>query len=195
MDLTKIFNVGGKPGLQLLVAQSKNGVIVESLIDKKRFNVPANSKISSVEDITVFTEEGDKPLKEVLLAIGEKNKFATIAVPEEGNLKSEFKKYLNSFDEDRVYTSDIKKIFKWYNLLIDSNILKKEEAKPEKAEKAEKKAAGKKASADQEDSKAAVSADKKPKAKGTPAKAPVAKVAAKPQAKKATTIIAKKKAG
>jgi hypothetical protein len=185
MELTKIFNVGGKPGLQKLIAQSKNGVIVESLIDKKRFNVPTSAKISSVEDITVFAQEGDKPLKEILLTIGDKNKFGIIEVPEESKLKAEFKKYLPSYDEDRVYTSDIKKIFKWYNLLIETDILKKEEAAP-----IEKKASAKK------DTEAEVpAADKKPKAAKVTTKAPAAKVSAKPQAKKATSIIAKKKAG
>ena len=180
MELTKIFNVGGKPGLQKLIAQSKNGVIVESLIDKKRFNVPASAKISSIEDITVFAQEGDKPLKEILLAIGDKNKFAVMEVPEEGKLKTEFKKYLPTFDDERVYTSDIKKIFKWYNLLIESNILVKQEAEVK---------------TDKKDSETEASADKKPKAAKVATKAPTAKVSAKPQAKKATSIIAKKKAG
>lgn len=68
MDLSVIFTIGGKPGLQKLVAQSSNGVIVESLLDGKRFNAYSSYKISSLEDITIYGEVEDIPLKEVLQA-------------------------------------------------------------------------------------------------------------------------------
>ena len=56
MDLTGIFTIGGKPGLQKLVAKSPNGVIVESLIDGKRFNAYSSYKISSLEDISIYVK-------------------------------------------------------------------------------------------------------------------------------------------
>jgi len=145
MDLSGIFTIGGKPGLNKLVAQSKNGVIVESLVDHKRFNASSTSKISSLEDISVFCQEGDKPLKDVLEIIGDANSFKAIDVPSEEGLKEVLKKYLPTFDQDRVYNSDIKKIFKWYNSLIGAKLLKKEAKKTEKAGDEEKKAALKKA--------------------------------------------------
>ena len=157
MDLTKIFTIGGKPGLNKLVAQSKNGVIVESLVDGKRFNASSTSKISSLEDITIFCIEGDKPLKEVLQAIGKAASFSKIEVPSDDKLKETLKKQLPSFDEERVYNSDIKKIFKWYNLLISTDLLKLEEeqneagsdskASSEKTQKTAKQASPKKVKA------------------------------------------------
>ncbi len=148
MDLTRIFTIGGKPGLQKLVAQSKNGVIVESLTDGKRFNASSNSKISSLEDISVFCTDGDKALKEILDEIGAKNKFKVIDTPADSDLKSNLKTYLPNLDDDRVYNSDVKKIYKWYNLLIEGGLLK-EEPKEEKTDKApaKKKTAAKKTAA------------------------------------------------
>jgi hypothetical protein len=145
MDLSGIFTIGGKPGLNKLVAQSKNGVIVESLVDHKRFNASSTSKISSLEDISVFCLEGDKPLKDTLEVIGEASDFKEIDVPSDEGLKDALKKYLPTFDQDRVYNSDVKKIFKWYNSLIGAKLLKKEAKKTEKTEDEEKKGAAKKA--------------------------------------------------
>lgn len=173
MDLTRIFTVGGKPGLQKLVAQSKNGVIVESLEDQKRFNVPASGKISSLEDISIFCIDEDKPLKEVLELIAVKNQYKEIEVPAESALRTELGVYLSNVDDERVYTSDIKKIFKWYNLLIKSETISAEAAKEkeqvEAAEKEEKKDSEKKAT--------------KTTAKPTAKKKTTPKAAAKPSSK------------
>lgn len=132
MDLTGIFTIGGKPGLQKLVAQSGNGVIVESLEDGKRFNAYSSYKISSLEDISIYSMEDDIPLKDVFAEMGKQNKFAEFEVPSKDALGSEFKKYID-YDADRVYVSDIKKIFSWYNILIKSSILveEKEDSKEE----------------------------------------------------------------
>jgi hypothetical protein len=150
MDLTGIFTIGGKPGLNKLVAQSKNGVIVESLVDGKRFNASSTSKISSLEDISLFCQEGDKPLKDVLDLIGTETKYTKIDVPSDLDLKKALKKYLPTFDEERVYNSDIKKLFNWYNLLIGADLLKLEEKVAEEkttAKKTVKKQAAPKAKA------------------------------------------------
>ena len=136
MDLTGIFTIGGKPGLQKLVAQSANGVIVESLVDGKRFNAYSSYKISSLEDISIYGEEEDIPLAEVLVKIGEASNFSEIEIPG----KSELKSKLNSFieiDQERVYESDIKKLFGWYNILVKSEVLTEETAKEEKEEAAD----------------------------------------------------------
>lgn len=134
MDLTGIFTIGGKPGLQKLVAQSGNGVIVESLEDGKRFNAYSSYKISSLEDISIYSVSEDIPLKDVLIEMAKQNKFAELTIPAKDALGSEFKKVID-YDTDRVYVSDIKKIFSWYNILIKSSILVevKEEVKVEKA--------------------------------------------------------------
>jgi hypothetical protein len=135
MDLTGIFTIGGKPGLQKLVAQSPNGVIVESLKDGKRFNAYSSYKISSLEDISVYSVTDDIPLKDVLISIAEKNNYAAIEVPSKESISPEFKKYID-YDEDRVYVSDIKKIFGWYNLLVEGGLVVKTEAKEEVKESA-----------------------------------------------------------
>ena len=184
MDLTRIFTIGGKPGLNKLVAQSKNGVIVESLVDGKRFNASSTSKISSLEDITIFCLEGDKPLKDVLQAIGKANSFSKIEVPIDDKLKETLKKQLPSFDEERVYNSDIKKIFKWYNLLISKDLLKLEE---EQAEEQDETASDNKKG----DSKTSSEKTQKAVKQATPnkVKAPVKKAPkGKPSTKKASAI-------
>lgn len=139
MDLTGIFTIGGKAGLQKLVAQSANGVIVESLVDGKRFNAYSSYKISSLEDISIYGETDDIPLREVLTKIAEASNFAEVEQPKKG----EFVSTLNSFiaiDEERVYESDIKKLFSWYNILIKSGVLTEESLKESEEEdtKAEK---------------------------------------------------------
>lgn len=122
MDLTVIFTIGGKPGLQKLVAKSPNGVIVESLIDGKRFNAYSSYKISSLEDISIYCDDEDVPLANVLSKIAEKNEFKEMDIPLKGELFNTANTYV-SIDKERVYESDIKKLFSWYNLLIKNNIL------------------------------------------------------------------------
>lgn len=139
MELAKIFSISGKPGLHQMIASSKNGVIVESLHDKKRFHAHADNKISSLEDITIYTETDDIALKDVLLKIGAANEFKAIEVPEKNALGSTLEEYLPEYDKERVYASDIKKMFKWYNILVDANLLKPEQEE-EKEEKKEVKA-------------------------------------------------------
>lgn len=129
MDLSKIFSISGKPSLQKLVASAKNGVIVESMDNKKRFHANANNKISCLEDITIFTTDEDVTLKQVLLAIGTKNSFQSVNVPDKDALFSEFENYLPNFDKERVYVSDVKKIFSWYNILVNAGEITAELAK------------------------------------------------------------------
>jgi hypothetical protein len=128
MDLTGIFTIGGKPGLQKLVAQSANGVIVESLIDGKRFNAYSSYKISSLEDISIYAENEDVPLRDVLKMIAKDNEFKELEVPKKGELIDAFNKYI-VIDQERVYESDIKKLFSWYNILVKSDILTEESLK------------------------------------------------------------------
>ena len=138
MDLTSIFSIAGKPGLYQLVTQSKSGVLVQNLEDGKKVHADASSKISGLSDISIYTETEEKLLTEVLLAA--KSHFD--GKPFEINLSKEtakmvetFETILPNYDKDRVYNSDIKKIFKWYNILLASDLLT-EEAVEEKSEEA-----------------------------------------------------------
>ena len=136
MDLSKILSISGKSGLFQVVSQLKNAVLVESLIDKKRFPAFAHEKISSLEEIAVFTATEDKPLKEILKAIYEKQegKQAVVAKSDDKVLKAFFLEVVPDYDTERVYVSDIRKIINWYNLLQEHDMLdftEKEEEKPE----------------------------------------------------------------
>ncbi len=123
--LKEILSIAGKPGLYKLISSSNNALIVESLLDGKRFPAYASSKIIALEDIAIYTDSEDKPLREVFRAISEKeNGGKTISHKESGaKLKKYMSEILPEYDEDRVYVSDMKKLFQWYNLLHDKNLL------------------------------------------------------------------------
>lgn len=133
MDLSKIMSVSGKSGLFLSIGQTKNGLIVESLIDKKRFPVYVSDKVSTLEDISVFTSDKDLPLKDVLKKIFDKENGGQCidAKADDAKLKAYFTEILPDYDKERVYVSDMRKLFSWYNLLQSLDMLKFEEEKKE----------------------------------------------------------------
>jgi hypothetical protein len=138
MDLKGIMSISGKPGLFKHISQTKNGIIVESLIDKKRLQAFASSKISSLQDISVYSETEDKPLVEVFRAIYTKENggksIDSKAKPEE--IKKYFETILPDYDKERVYISDMKRAISWYNLLLENNLIdmEKSEEKEEVSE-------------------------------------------------------------
>ncbi|MDA3906835.1 MAG: DUF5606 domain-containing protein [Bacteroidales bacterium] len=119
MDLSKILSISGKPGLYKMITSTKNGVLVESLIDEKRIPAFSHERISSLEEISVFTETEDVPLKEIFHSIFNitNNQQALSHKSSANELVGFFESVLPNFDRDRVYASDIKKIIQWYNLL------------------------------------------------------------------------------
>ncbi|MDD2530175.1 MAG: DUF5606 domain-containing protein [Bacteroidales bacterium] len=125
MDLSKILSISGKPGLFTLISQAKNGALIESLVDGKRQTAFANAKISSLQDISIFTIDEDVPLTKVFQNIFRKEDGKECIDP-----KSDSKKlieYMNevvpNFDSERVYVSDMKKLFTWYNLLNSKGLI------------------------------------------------------------------------
>jgi hypothetical protein len=118
-DLAKILSVRGQRGLFLYIAQSRNGAIAEALRDKKRTNFAANSGITTLADISIFTTEGEVKLKEVFLklkeALGDAEAPSSKAAAEE--IKALFDKALPNYDGDRFYVSHMKKVVDWYNEL------------------------------------------------------------------------------
>ncbi len=134
MDLSKIMAVSGKPGLYIMVAKTRNGLVVESLLDGKRMPVFASDRSSSLEDISIFTYEKDVPLKEVLWSIHQKYDGAKGPDPKSSpdELKAAFEEVLPDYDKDRVHVSDIKKIFAWYNILLDKDMISEPEEDEEK---------------------------------------------------------------
>lgn len=137
MDLSVIVSITGMPGLHKVISKTQNSLVVESLIDKKRFPVFASHQTTSLEDISVFTTKEDIPLKEVLKKIFEmENKGPAIdSKSDDKKIKEYFEKALPEYDKDRVYTSHIRKMISWYNLLQSLNMLDfSEEVKEEKKE-------------------------------------------------------------
>ncbi len=122
MNIDKIVSILGKPGLYQIISQSKKAVIVESLADKKRFPVNAVHNISALSDIAIYTYDEEVPLRDVFYKMFKKQdgKKAIDPKSKKEELKSFFGEVLPEYDEDRVYTSNIKKIVQWYNLLVDA---------------------------------------------------------------------------
>jgi hypothetical protein len=131
MVLKDILSISGEPGLFKFIAQGKNAIIVEHLETKKRSSAYGSAKISSLEDIAIFTEKEDMPLGKVFDLIFEKeNGGLTIDSKSDNNkLKKWFEEILPDYSKDKVYTSDIKKVALWYNTLQKLNLLVKEEEK------------------------------------------------------------------
>ncbi len=166
IDLTGIIAISGQPGLYKVVAQSKNGIIVESLTDKKRTSISSTAKVSSLEDISMFTTGEDKPVSEIMKSIFDKEKGgpAIDVKADDKAVSAYFESVLPEYDKERVYTSNMRKLFTWYNGLQSTGNLKEKEA--EKAEEAgekkvkaavEKKAPAKKAAAGKDMAKAKTS--------------------------------------
>jgi len=119
--LRTILSISGKPGLFKLVSQGRNSIIVESLLDGKKTPAYSRDKVISLNDIAIYTEEGEKPLREVFQLIYEKESGAAAPVDAKADanaLKKYFEEILPAFDRDRVYPTDIKKVIVWYNLLV-----------------------------------------------------------------------------
>lgn len=176
MDLSGIISISGKPGLFKVVAQSKNNIIVESLIDNKRIPAYSTDRISALEDISIYTYEEDVPLKEVYIKLATKEDCKAGPSHKESmnTLVAYLEEILPDYDEDRVYPSDIKKLFQWYNILQKAGLITLEEEKEEVEEepKADKKEAKEETPKKEETKKAD---DKKPAAKKPAAKKTEAK--------------------
>jgi hypothetical protein len=129
MNLKGIISISGKAGLYKVVAQGKNNIIVESLEDKKRFPAYSSDRISALEDISIYTYDEDVVLRDILTKIFEKEEGKTCISHKEDKAKLEayLTEILPNYDKERVYISDVKKIFQWYNLLHKSGDLTKEE--------------------------------------------------------------------
>jgi len=135
MDLKDIMSVSGQSGLFKFVSQGRNGIIVESFADKKRSFINATSKVSSLEDIAIFTSEEEVPLKQVLKNIYEKENGGPAPEPKSSpeELKAFMEKILPAYDHERVYLSDIRKLVSWYNTLLSLNMLVFDEENPAEA--------------------------------------------------------------
>lgn len=172
MNLKSIISITGKPGLYSVVSQTKNGLIVESVDEGKRLPVYASDKVSALEDISIYTMEEDMPLSEVYTKMFDSTKGKEAI--DHKSKPEELRAYLGKiidFDEERVYNSDLKKLFQWFNLLVKADLLKPEEKEEKKAEKKDAKKAPAKKTAAKKTTTAKKPAAKTASAKAAPKKA------------------------
>ncbi len=139
MDLSKILSISGKPGLYLMVGEAKNNLIVESLIDGKKTPSFAHDRVSTLKEISIYTDTEDVPLETVFKGIFDYTDGKSVENPKKSSgdtLKKTFAEILPDYDRDAVYVSDIKKIFTWFNLLLEKDLL--EFSEDEEADSTEK---------------------------------------------------------
>lgn len=122
MDLSNILMIAGKPDLSELVSQTKGGAVVKNLVTGQKFPVFRNERISALGDIRMFTTDGDCELKEVLQSVykvleGKPTAFEPKQADREV-LYGLLEQVLPNYDRERVHTSDVKKLFAWYNILL-----------------------------------------------------------------------------
>ena len=136
IQLKDILSISGKGGLFKFIAQARNGIVVESLEDKKRHVAPATARVSSLEDIAIFTVDEEVPLADIFFMIHEKTegKESVSHKAPADELKAQFKELVPEYDEERVYVSDIKKVFQWYNQLQKHEMLEVIEKEEDKSE-------------------------------------------------------------
>lgn len=194
MNLKEIVAISGVSGLHKIIGRTKTGLILESLNEtKKRFPTSIQDKVSVLEDISMYTEDGDMRLAEVFVKLNEKGGVPT--AKDDAKTQRNFLVDVIKLDSERVYDSDIKKLLTWYNALkelVDFNTLLAEddatEDVTETTENAPKKVAKKstkKADVDAE------TAEEKPKKVAAKKAAAPKKTAAKTATPKATKVSSK----
>ncbi len=137
MDLSNILVISGKPDLSELVSQTKGGAIVKNLVTGQKYPVFKNDRISSLGEIRLFTDSDERPLEDVMQAIYKHlDGKATAFEPkkaESKELADLLAAVLPDYDRERVHTSDMKKLFSWYNILLGAEKITLEEEKEKNA--------------------------------------------------------------
>jgi len=134
--LKEILSITGKPGLYKILASNKRTLVVEDMVSKKRFPLGQRDKVVCLGDISMYTVGEDLPLGKILDSVYavEGGKPVEVKTLDNDGLREEFAKAVEDFDRERVYPSDIKKLFNWYNLLIGQGFTKFTEEKLEETE-------------------------------------------------------------
>lgn len=135
--LKEILSITGKPGLFKILTSGKRTLVVEDMVSKKRFPLGQRDRVVCLGDIAMYTTGEDLPLGEILDRVYAVEEGKTVDVKSMDNdaLREEFAKAVEDFDRERVYPTDIKKLFVWYNLLIGQGYSKFAEEKKEEEEK------------------------------------------------------------
>jgi hypothetical protein len=137
MEFKEILSISGFGGLYKYISQARNGIIVEGFEDKKRMNAFSHYKVSSLNDIAIFSDSGEIPLRKIFKTIQEMEKGgASIdSKSDDSKLKEYFAKVLPDYDRQKVYLSDIRKLINWYNILQRNGYNNFEEEKKEEEKK------------------------------------------------------------
>jgi len=137
--LKEILSITGKPGLYKILASNKRTLVVEDMVSKKRFPLGQRDKVVCLGDIAMYTVGEDLPLGKILDRVyaTEDGKPVEVKSLDNDGLREEFAKAVEDFDRERVYPSDIKKLFNWYNLLIGQGFTKFTEDKTEETKSVE----------------------------------------------------------
>ncbi len=130
MDLSKILTIAGKSGLFRIIAETRNGFVAESLADGRKIPVFATDRSSILEDINIYTADGEMPLKDVIWKLYEHEEGQPVSVSkkEQSAAMARFEEVLPEYDKERVNFSDVKKVFNWYNLLLEKELISKPES-------------------------------------------------------------------
>ena len=123
----RILTISGKPGLYRLLSSGRNMFIVEMVdASKKRLTVHNTDKVVMLDDIAIYTDTEEIPLREVFAKIYEKENGVLpidlkMSTPEE--LVEYFEGIMPDYDRERVYLTHIKKMYSWYNILVANGIV------------------------------------------------------------------------
>lgn len=141
MALDKIISISGQPGLYQVISQTKYGLIAENLEDGKRVPVYSNLKVVSLAEISIYTAEEEVPLNDVMLKLMEIEGGKPVSIKSDNDAKDKFEQVLPTYDRERVYVSDMKKLLKWYNALLKRDLIVKDEEETASEEQPEATAA------------------------------------------------------
>lgn len=136
----RILSISGKPGLFRPVSQGKSMLIVENVATGKRQPAYNHDKVISLADVSMYTDGEDEPLYNVFQNIVDKTGGKPVELKglNDTELRDKFAEYLPNFDRERVYNSDIRKLFSWYNTLVANGVtqFKDDEIKEDEATEA-----------------------------------------------------------
>jgi len=133
MDLSKILSISGKNGLFKLISQGKNNFIVESLEDNKRFSAFQSEGVSNLDNISIYTHDDMLDLKKLFQAIYVKQDKQPLEYKtwNEAEMRDFFKEVVPNYDEEKVFISNIKKSYQWYNILLKNDLISLDEPNDE----------------------------------------------------------------
>ena len=121
-----ILSISGRPGLFRLVAQGHGNLIVENILDKKRSAAGGRDRVTSLNDVSMYTDEDDVALTQVFDNIFKATEGKKASIDYKRVSEAEIRDFmataLPNYDRDRVHVSDMRKLAQWYNILIEAGV-------------------------------------------------------------------------